>query len=69
MADAPERTRSGATPERMRLERLAALASQPERPEIMTYDDFLAWADEDTRAEWVGGNVVMPSPNRIKAMK
>jgi Uma2 family endonuclease len=24
----------------------------------MTYDEFLAWADEDTRAEWVNGEVV-----------
>lgn len=24
----------------------------------MTYEEFLAWADEDTRAEWVNGEVV-----------
>lgn len=24
----------------------------------MTYEEFLAWADEDTRAEWVDGEVV-----------
>ena len=62
MADAPETTRTGVTAERLRLERLAMLASQPGRPERMTYDDFLAWADEDTRAEWVLGKVIMPSP-------
>lgn len=28
----------------------------------MTYEEFLAWADEDTRAEWVDGRVVMASP-------
>ena len=28
----------------------------------MTYEEFLAWADEDTLAEWVDGRVVMASP-------
>ncbi len=28
----------------------------------MTYEEFLAWADEDTTAEWVNGEVVMTSP-------
>ena len=28
----------------------------------MTYKEFLAWADEDTLAEWVDGEVVMYSP-------
>jgi Uma2 family endonuclease len=28
----------------------------------MTYEEFLAWADEDTLAEWVGGEVVMYTP-------
>jgi len=28
----------------------------------MTYEQFLAWADEDTLAEWVDGEVVMYSP-------
>jgi Uma2 family endonuclease len=28
----------------------------------MTYEEFLAWADEDTLAEWVDGRVVMTSP-------
>ncbi len=28
----------------------------------MTYEEFLAWADEDTRAEWVNGEVVFMSP-------
>ncbi len=35
----------------------------PSRPiEKMTYEEFLAWADEDTLAEWVDGEVVMYSP-------
>jgi len=28
----------------------------------VTYEEFLAWADEDTLAEWVDGEVVMYSP-------
>jgi Uma2 family endonuclease len=34
----------------------APLETQP--PLKMTYEEFLAWADEDTRAEWVNGEVV-----------
>jgi Uma2 family endonuclease len=28
----------------------------------MTYEEFLAWCDEDTWAEWVNGKVVMMTP-------
>jgi len=28
----------------------------------MTYEQFLAWANEDTLAEWVDGRVIMASP-------
>ncbi len=28
----------------------------------MSYEEFLAWADEDTLAEWVDGEVIMTSP-------
>lgn len=35
-----------------------ALSSPPK----MTYEEFLEWADEDTLAEWVNGEVVMTSP-------
>jgi Uma2 family endonuclease len=31
-------------------------------PGPMTYEQFLDWADEDTRAEWVDGEVIVPSP-------
>ena len=37
------------------------LVPPPQRRE-MTYDEFLAWAGEDTLAEWVDGEVVMCSP-------
>jgi Uma2 family endonuclease len=30
--------------------------------EKMSYEEFLAWCDEDTRAEWVDGEVVIMSP-------
>ena len=30
--------------------------------EKMTYDEFLDWADEDTYAEWVDGEIIMMSP-------
>jgi Uma2 family endonuclease len=42
-------------------QRLAALLAEPRRPR-MTYEEFLDWADEDTLAEWVEGEVVMTSP-------
>jgi len=28
----------------------------------ISYDEFLEWADEDTRAEWVDGDIVFMSP-------
>lgn len=31
-------------------------------PSKLSYEEFLAWADEDTRAEWVDGEVVIVSP-------
>jgi Uma2 family endonuclease len=33
----------------------------PARPK-MTYEEFLAWCDEDTWAEWVDGEVIVFSP-------
>ena len=30
--------------------------------EKMTYDEFLDWADEDTYAEWVDGDIIMMGP-------
>lgn len=34
----------------------------PSGPRKMTYEEFLEWADEDTLAEWVDGEVVMSTP-------
>ena len=35
-----------------------ALPAAVAPPARMTYEEFLDWADEDTRAEWVDGAVV-----------
>jgi len=36
--------------------------AQGRLPQKMTYEEFLEWADEDTWAEWVDGEVIMLSP-------
>jgi len=36
--------------------------TQPPPSRKMTYEEFLAWADEDTLAEWVDEEVVVTSP-------
>ncbi|MER3404777.1 MAG: hypothetical protein C4289_06110, partial [Chloroflexota bacterium] len=36
-------------------------AEQPARRR-MSYEEYLAWADEDTPAEWVEGEVIVPMP-------
>lgn len=38
------------------------LADRPAPPGKITYEEFLDWADEDTFAEWVDGEVVWMSP-------
>jgi len=43
-------------------QQLAGALSDALRRPRMTYEEFLAWADEDTLAEWVDGEVVMTSP-------
>jgi Uma2 family endonuclease len=42
--------------------RLQAVLDAPPAPLRMTYAGFLDWADEDTLAEWVDGEVIMASP-------
>ena len=40
-----------------------SLPATPAPPtQKMTYEEFLAWADEDTWAEWVDGEVILLSP-------
>jgi Uma2 family endonuclease len=47
---------------RQRLIEIILAAPEPPAKRKMTYEEFLAWADEDTLAEWVDGEVVMHSP-------
>lgn len=42
--------------------RLLEMLAEQETLHKMTYEEFLAWADEDTLAEWVEGDVIMASP-------
>ena len=42
--------------------RLLEVLASPAEPPKMSYEEFLDWADEDTLAEWVDGEVVMYSP-------
>jgi Uma2 family endonuclease len=42
--------------------RLLEVLLEPAQPRKMTYEEFLAWADEDTLAEWIDGEVIMTSP-------
>ena len=45
------------------MERVMAVTMTREPPKRkMTYEEFLDWADEDTYAEWVDGEVIMVSP-------
>ena len=45
-----------------------ALSPKPDTPpkdspkKTMSYEEFLAWADEDTHAEWVNGEVIIDMP-------
>ena len=32
----------------------------------MTEEEFVAWCDEDTKAEWIDGEVIMPSPSNLQ---
>jgi len=43
-------------------EAMARAEGREPMPPRMTYEEFLEWADEDTLAEWVDGEVVMYSP-------
>jgi len=45
----------------LRRDLLEVLLAPPQQRK-MTYAEFLAWADEDTLAEWEDGEVIMSSP-------
>jgi Uma2 family endonuclease len=44
------------------MERMAAHAGRSVPEGKLTFEEFLAWCDEDTWAEWVKGEVVLLSP-------
>ena len=48
--------------EEMLRRRLLAVLQTPSLPDKLTYAEFLAWAGEDTLAEWVDGEIIMTSP-------
>jgi Uma2 family endonuclease len=51
------------SPEEVALRRrLLEVLFAPAAPGRLSYEDFLAWADEDTLAEWVNGEIIMTSP-------
>ena len=45
---------------------LLAVLLEPAQPGRLTYEEFLAWADEDTLAEWVDGEITMTSPASLR---
>ncbi len=45
----------------LRHQLIDVLGGPVQRPKL-TYEEFLAWGDEDTLAEWVDGDVIMTSP-------
>ncbi len=50
-----------------RLKETAAVYETRPLPEgKITFEEFLAWCDEDTRAEWVDGEVVILTPAALK---
>jgi hypothetical protein len=38
----------------------------PAQPARRSYEEFLAWADEDTLAEWVDGEMILTSPASLR---
>jgi Putative restriction endonuclease len=61
-----ETKRTWTIPESTRLELLAALSSRGDGSLKMTWEEFREWSDEDTRAEWVDGEVIMSSPISVQ---
>ena len=53
---------NGDEPQRVLLEIVLKPGESPAVARKMTYEEFLDWADEDTLAEWVDGEVVVTSP-------
>jgi Uma2 family endonuclease len=49
-------------PLELRQQLLLALQEDEAPPPKMSYEEFLAWADENAHAEWVDGKVILMSP-------
>jgi Putative restriction endonuclease len=45
------------------------VSGKPLPSKRMTEREFVAWADEDTRAEWVDGEVELMSPANITHLR
>lgn len=43
-----------------------AALDRPVPPAPVSFEEFLAWADEDTHAEWVDGEVILMSPSSVR---
>jgi Uma2 family endonuclease len=54
--------RSSAHPLDLLAERRRAPDYMPPPPAPVSWDDFVAWLDEDTRAEWVDGEIIEMPP-------
>jgi Uma2 family endonuclease len=62
-----ERVLSAAEPAERPLRRqMLDVLLAPAQPARMSYEEFLVWADEDTLAEWVDGDVIMTSPASLR---
>jgi Uma2 family endonuclease len=42
---------------------------RPVPPAPMSFEQFLAWCDEDTHAEWVDGEIVLMSPSSVRDLR
>ena len=38
-------------------------------PGRVTWEEFLAWADDSTRAEWVDGEIIVTSPSNVEHLR
>jgi Uma2 family endonuclease len=38
----------------------------PPPPPPISFEEFMAWADEDTHAEWVDGEIVLMAPSNVE---
>lgn len=45
------------------------MASRPQPPGKLSFEEFLTWCDEDTWAEWVDGEVIILTPASLRHQK